>query len=227
MSFLKTGASAISKLFIVMGLAGAFLVGLVGVVYLSLRGEEIKVPEIVGKDFSESEKELSQNGLKIKKRATRYSEEKPNTVLEQSPKAGETAKTGQMILVVVSQVNPEGTEAPAVVEKEDVPETGDATDTNPDRPKKPTNKNANVKKPAQVTRDGGSTKSDKAGNSNTSGTSSNTAKANTSSTPTTSSNKASTNKPVGKPTPVPAFSPKANPDKTPQSGETRTRKVPN
>ena len=227
MSFIKTGASAIGKLFIVVALAGAFLVGLVGVVYLSLRGDEIKVPEVVGKDFSESEKELAQNGLKIKKRATRYSQEKPNTILEQSPKAGETAKTGQLILVVVSQVNPEGTEAPAVVEKDTEAETDDTTGGNPDKPKKTTNKNANVKKPAQVTRDGGSTKTDKAGNSNTSGTSSNTTKSNTSGSPTTSSNKPNPTSPSGKPTPVPAFSPKAGADKAPQSGETRTRRVPN
>jgi hypothetical protein len=45
---LKTGASAIGKLFIVIALAGAFLIGLVSVVYLSLQGAEVKVPEIVG-----------------------------------------------------------------------------------------------------------------------------------------------------------------------------------
>ena len=97
-------------------LAMAFFFGLVGVVYMSLQGEEIKVPEIVGKDFVESEKELAKLGLKIKKRAERFSKEKQNTILEQRPKAGEVVKTGQMILVVVSKEDPDGKEAPATIE---------------------------------------------------------------------------------------------------------------
>lgn len=217
MGFLKTGASAIGKLFIVAVLGAAFLVGLFGVVYLSLRGEEIKVPEVVGKDFSESEKELTHMGLKIKKRATRYSQEKPNTVLEQSPKAGETAKTGQLILVVVSQLNPESTEAPATVEKDEettVDETGD-------KPKK-TNKNANVKKPTQTTRDVSSNKTNK--NSNTDSGSGETTKSNTSSGNTT---KPVTSPAANKSTTTPASSPKPTPNKTPTSGDTRTRRVPN
>ena len=65
--------------------------------------EETIVPNVVGKDFSESEKELVLLGLKIKKRADRTSSEAPNTVIEQLPKPGETVKTGQMILVVTSK----------------------------------------------------------------------------------------------------------------------------
>lgn len=214
MSFLKTGASAIGKLFIVAALAAAFLVGLFGVVYLSLRGEEIKVPEVTGKDFLESEKELTQLGLRIKKRATRYSQEKPNTVLEQSPKAGETAKTGQLILVVVSQVNPESTEAPATVDKdteEDVP-----ADELDDKSKK-SNKNANVKKPVKTTRDGAANKPAKNSNSESGETapkdsSSNSAKP---SSTTPSANK-----------PATTSSPKPTPAKSPTSGETRTRRIP-
>jgi hypothetical protein len=88
-SLLKSGFSAIGKLFIVvMTLAATFLVGMGGVVYMSLQGDEIKVPEIVGKDFVESERELAALGLKIKKRADRFSTEKQNTILEQLPKAG-------------------------------------------------------------------------------------------------------------------------------------------
>ncbi len=82
--------------------------GMVGVVYMSLQGEEIKIPDLVGKDVNESEAELARLGLKIKERAKRVSNEKQNTILEQLPKAGETVKTGQMILVVVSKENPDG-----------------------------------------------------------------------------------------------------------------------
>lgn len=226
MSFIKTGFSAIGKLFIVMALAGAFLVGMVGVVYLSLRGEEIQVPEIVGKNREEAEKELTSLGLKMKKRADRYSEEKPNTILEQSPKAGTTAKTGQQILVVVSQVNPESSEAPATVVKEDEEEDSSVT-TDPDKPKKPTNKNANVKKPAQTSRDVSSNKAAKTSNSNTGSTESNTAKSNTGSTSSPANKAGTTTSPSNKSTTTPTNSPKPAASKTPTSGDTRTRKVPN
>lgn len=108
MSFIKSTASAFGKLFIVMILTATFLFGMGGVVYMSLQGEEIKVPELVGKDFVASEEELEKLGLKIKRRADRFSTEKQNTILEQLPKPGETVKTGQMILVVVSKENPNG-----------------------------------------------------------------------------------------------------------------------
>lgn len=225
MSFIKTGFSAIGKLFIVMALAGAFLVGMVGVVYLSLRGEEIQVPEIIGKNREEAEKELTSLGLKMKKRADRYSEEKPNTILEQSPKAGTTAKTGQQILVVVSQVNPESSEAPATVVKED--EEEDSVTTDPDKPKKPTNKNANVKKPAQTSRDVSSNKAAKTSNSNVSTSESNTAKSNTGLTSSPANKAGTTNPPANKSTTTPTNSPKPAASKTPTSGDTRTRKVPN
>ncbi|HNQ15723.1 MAG TPA: PASTA domain-containing protein, partial [Pyrinomonadaceae bacterium] len=83
MSFIRKSASAIGKLLTVILLGTAFTAGLVGVVYMSLQGTEVKVPEIVGKNFDESERELEGLGLRIKKRADRYSEEAPNTILEQ------------------------------------------------------------------------------------------------------------------------------------------------
>ncbi len=55
MGFVKSGLSAVGKFFIVVALAGAFIVGLVSVVYMSLKGEEVQIPEIVGKDFKQSE----------------------------------------------------------------------------------------------------------------------------------------------------------------------------
>jgi hypothetical protein len=214
--FLKSSASAIGKLLTVIVLAGAFLVGLVGVVWLSLQGQEVKVPEIVGKDFGDSEKELTQLGLKIKRRAFRFSEEKPNTVIEQSPRAGEPVKTGQIIFVVVSQANPEGSEAPATVDKNvDEIETDDGTS---DAPKK-TNKNANVKKPAQTTRDVSANKPAKNSNSNASaGANSNTK------TPTNSNPAAANKNPANsKPTNPTA---KPSPAKSPTGGDTRNRTVP-
>lgn len=240
----KSGFSAIMKLILVIALAGAFVVGLLGVVSLSLHGAEVTVPEIVGKNFNESEREMADLGLKLKRRATRYSQETPNTILEQLPKAGDTVKTGQTILVVLSEANPEGNEAPATIQKDgNAAESQSAQDENtditPDKPAK-TNKNANVKKPAQTTRDVISVKSNKNSNTETSG---NTSTGNSSSTNTKSGsndNKNSGNKngvtPAGNKSVTPANSNRTEPAKPNQSkpsaaktpvtnGDTRTRRV--
>ena len=239
MGFLKTGALALGKLVMLGALAGAFLAGLVGVVYLSLRGEEVKVPEVVGKDWFESEKEIEGLGLKIKRRATRYSQEKPNTILEQLPKPGETVKTGQTILVVLSEANPEGNEAPATVKKENVNSPEDeSTDVTPDKAIK-SNKNSNVKKPSQTTRDVIGNKSNKNTNSTSAADSLNNSNSKSTSSDgnKNAGNKNGSSNPGSKPTPAaPANSDK--PDtvkpnttkpagaKTPSGGDTRTRKVP-
>lgn len=161
----KTGLSALGKLFSAALLAGAFLFGLAGVVYMSLQGSEIKVPDITGKDFRDSEQELASLGLKIKKRADRASAEKPNTVIAQLPKPGDTVKTGQMILVVTSKPG-EGDELPASLKKgieED--DTDKIEEMITDKPKKPKNTNTNRKK-ADTTRDVNADNTNSASNSN-------------------------------------------------------------
>jgi beta-lactam-binding protein with PASTA domain len=233
--FIKTGISAIGKLVLVAVLAGTFLSGLIGVVFLSLRGEEVKVPEVVGKDFSESEKEIAGLGLKIKRRATRYSQEKPNTVLEQLPKPGETVKTGQTILVVLSEANPEGSEAPATLKKENAADEEESTDVTPDKTVK-TNKNSNVKKPSQTTRDVVSNKSNKNANAaDSDSANANSSKSNSGDANKNAGNKNSSPNQVNKPAAPAANKPDAaKPNvtkpptaaKTPTSGDTRTRKIP-
>ena len=154
MSVISKSFSALSKLITVAVLLAAFLGGMAGVVYMSLSGEELKVPELVGKDFVQSEKELEALGLKIKRRADRVSTEPINTVLEQLPKAGETVKTGQMILVVVSKAGLAGEEAPPSSLQKDL-EADDAEKIEEmisDKPKKKTNSNTSKKK-AETTRD--------------------------------------------------------------------------
>jgi beta-lactam-binding protein with PASTA domain len=154
MSIISTGFSAVGKLIVVVVLLAAFLAGMAGVVYMSLSGSELKVPEIVGKDFVQSEKELASLGLKIKKRADRVSEDPINTVLEQLPKAGETVKTGQMILVVVSKAGAAGEETPSSLKKgieED--DTEKIEEMISDKPKKAKSNSNTAKKKADTTRD--------------------------------------------------------------------------
>lgn len=245
MSVIKKGASAFGKLFIVIALAGTFLVGLVSVVYLSLQGKEVTVPDIVGKDFAASEDELLALGLQIKKRADRYSSEKPNTVLEQSPKAGETLKTGNIIFVVRSKSNPEGNEAPVTLKKNaDEDDSEKIEELISDKPKKTTKSNTNSnKKKASTTRDVISNKSDDttddstdSSNSNKKGSDSsdNSSKGNKNSS-TSSDNKSSTKDADTKKDSdtKKSVEPKKNseqektkPVKAPGNGDLRPRKTP-
>ena len=152
MSIAKKGLSAVGKLIALGVLAAAFFTGLAGVVYMSLQGKEIQVPDITGKDLGEADKELALLGLKIKKRADRASQEKPGTVIEELPKPGDTVKTGQMIMVVTSRGPENGATPPPTVKSGDEDDTEKIEDMISDKPKKPKNANTNKKKP-DTTRD--------------------------------------------------------------------------
>lgn len=153
-------------------LVAAFIAGLAGVVYMSLSGSEITVPEIVGKDYVQSEKELASLGLKIKKRADRASGEPVNTVLEQLPKPGETVKTGQMILVVVSKSGGEtDANAPATLKKDvESDDTEKIEEMISDKPKKPKSNTNSAKKKADTLRDTNANTATSTTNSNSSST---------------------------------------------------------
>jgi len=156
MGFISTSLSAITKLAALGFLLLAFGVGMAAVVYMSLSGNEIKVPEIVGKDFVESEKELAALGLKIRRRADRASVEKINTVIEQLPKPGETVKTGQWISVVVSKAGLSPDETPKSlikdIEEDDSKKIEEMITDKPKRTKSNSNSNS-AKKKADTTRD--------------------------------------------------------------------------
>ena len=221
MSFIKKSASAFGKLITVIALAGTFIVGLVGVVYMSLQGAELKVPEIVGKDFVQSEKELESMGLRIKKRADRPSTEKPNTVLEQLPKAGETVKTGQMILVVTSKTNPEGEELPLPIKKTTEEEESEKIEELISEKPKKSNKNTNTNK-KKTTRDTNSSNSEENSNSsnsnsNKSNSNSNKSNSNSGSNKNTSGNSNKSNSNSNKTTSTkPATGGDVRPRRTPQ-----------
>jgi len=152
----KIGLSAVTRLATVAALAGAFLFGMAAVVYMSLQGKVVQVPEIVGKNFADSEKELAALGLKIKRRAERPSGDAPNTVLEQLPKPGETVKTGQLIFVITSQPTSQSDQAPSTLRKSlEEDDTEKIEEMISDKPKKKaTNSNSNsAKKKPDTTRD--------------------------------------------------------------------------
>lgn len=152
MSSANSGVSAIGRLLTVVLLLGLFLFGMVGVVYMSLQGNELKVPEITGKDINDGEKELALLGLKLHKKAERTSAEPPGTVIEQLPKPGETVKTGQRIIVVTSK----GGGDPAVpdsLKKSDEDDSEKIEEMISDKPKKSRSNSNSNKKKADTARD--------------------------------------------------------------------------
>jgi beta-lactam-binding protein with PASTA domain len=101
--------TVIKRIAIVIGIAFAFSLGLLGAIYLSLRSSETRVPDIVGKDRIAAENTISDAGLNFRVRAERAtSEAKPGTVLIQLPHAGEIVKVGQTVAVDISRPTKDG-----------------------------------------------------------------------------------------------------------------------
>ncbi|MEJ7624802.1 MAG: PASTA domain-containing protein [Pyrinomonadaceae bacterium] len=185
MSILNSGLSALGRLAAVGLLLAAFIVGLAGVVYMSLQGSEVMVPEITGKNINDSEKELAALGLKIKKRADRVSAEVPNTIIEQLPKPGETVKTGQMILVVTSKGGGEVADAPASLKNStDEEEAEKIEELISEKPKKAKPNSNSTRKKADTARDVNASGGDSNSNSNANSSNSDSNKK----VPTTGSN---------------------------------------
>lgn len=156
MSFTTQALTALKRILIVVGIAVAFTLGLLGAIYLSLRSSETKVPDIIGKDRTSAENTISSAGLNFRVRATRpTSEAKPDTVLIQLPHAGEIVKVGQTVAVDISRSTKEGesstsTNAEADTSTEKKSENNNANNSNSNvnsndnKPKrKPANNNAN------------------------------------------------------------------------------------
>lgn len=221
MSILNSGFSALGRLAAIAILAAAFLFGMAGVVYMSLQGREVKVPEITGKDLGTGEAELASLGLKIKKRADRFSKESPGTVIEQLPKAGDTVKTGQLILVVTSKGPGDGTQPDSLKNTTDEDDSEKIEEMITDKPKKPkANTNTNKKK-ADTARDvnGDLSNSDGTSNSNSNSSDSNSNKkegapSNNSADKPNKNTQAAPGR-LPNPTSKPAANTKAKPDRKP------------
>jgi beta-lactam-binding protein with PASTA domain len=146
--------TALKRILIVVGIAIAFTLGLLGAIYLSLRSAETKVPDIIGKDRTSAENTISSAGLNFRVRAMRpTSEAKPDTVLIQLPHAGEIVKVGQTVAVDISRPTKEGESSTSANSNansntEKKPENDNAgssnSNSNDNKPKKkPANKNNN------------------------------------------------------------------------------------
>lgn len=154
MSAIRQTLLIFKRIAIVIGIAIAFTLGLLGAIYLSLRSSETRVPDIVGKDRAAAENTISDAGLNFRVRAERAtSEAKPGTVLIQLPPAGQIVKVGQTVAVDVSRPTKEGEAATETNSNTNTnssnsnkQETGSSSNTNDNdnKPKrKPANRNAN------------------------------------------------------------------------------------
>jgi len=108
-SAIRQTLTVIKRIAIVVGIAIAFSLGVLGAIYLSLRSSETRVPDIVGKDRTTAENTISDAGLNFRVRAERAtSEATPGTVLIQLPHAGEMVKVGQTVAVDISRPTKDG-----------------------------------------------------------------------------------------------------------------------
>jgi serine/threonine-protein kinase len=93
----------LQRLLTVAALAAVFFLSTSVVMYFALRGREVAVPNVVGKPRGEAEKLLEDEGLKMKVRNSAPHDKVPaDAVSEQSPTAGTTVKTGQVVRVSLS-----------------------------------------------------------------------------------------------------------------------------
>ena len=152
MSVIRQTLTVIKRIAIVVGIAIAFSLGLMGAIYLSLRSSETRVPDIVGKDRNAAQNTISDAGLNFRVRATRpTSEAKPDTVLIQLPHAGEIVKVGQTVAVDISRPTKEGeastpantnTNTEGSTNQQNNSSTENNANANKEK-KKPVNRNAN------------------------------------------------------------------------------------
>lgn len=71
--------------------------------YLAVRGRTVEVPNVVGKSEAAAREELDEAGLRMDFKSKTHNDKAPaNTISDQSPSAGTTVKTGQIVRVSVS-----------------------------------------------------------------------------------------------------------------------------
>ena len=93
----------IRRLLMVALLAGIFFLSAVVVVYISLRGHTVEVPNVIGKSESIAEGELQDQGLRIKVTGKAYNDKVAAfAIMDQAPAAGTIVKSGQIVRVSIS-----------------------------------------------------------------------------------------------------------------------------
>lgn len=71
-------------------------------IYLAPTQKEVKVPDVVGKDFSQAFDLLSAEGLRIEKIKRPSADLAPNYVISQNPSSGKSVKVGHKVELLIS-----------------------------------------------------------------------------------------------------------------------------
>lgn len=213
-SAIRSTLTVIKRIAIVIGIALAFSVGLLGAIYLSLRSSETRVPDIVGKDRIAAESTISDAGLNFRVRAERAtSEAQPGTVLIQLPHAGEIVKVGQTVAVDISRPTKDGevstpansntnANANASPANQDNSNSSSANNSNANANKrKPANRNANDNANGNANRANRNTNRAVNGNANSNATPTHTNSNTTPANRATGNTNANRRPPVRTPTP--------------------------
>lgn len=99
------------RLLTLAALAAAFSLSAGLVMYFAMRGHEVAVPNVVGQSEVEATEAIEALGLRVRVRNSAPNAKVPaGAVSEQSPLAGTTVKTGQIVGVTLSLGAPKATE---------------------------------------------------------------------------------------------------------------------
>ncbi len=91
------------KLVTTVILAAAFFISAGLVIFLSLKGKEVAVPNLVGKSETEAERLLEAEGLRLRVRNRTTDEQiQANLISDQTPNSGTSVKAGQVVNVTIS-----------------------------------------------------------------------------------------------------------------------------
>lgn len=167
------------KFGLVIAVAFAFILGMVGTVYLSLRSPEVRVPEVVNQNRWNAEKALDKAGLHMRVRATRFVRgTQPDTVLNQSPQPGEVVKFGQTVALVVSRGPDKDEEAAAAAFTAAEAEAARQKSAEEDEDAKNKNANKNTNEKSAKNRNANRNKNSNNANANTANRNANNSNAN-------------------------------------------------
>jgi eukaryotic-like serine/threonine-protein kinase len=99
---------------IFLALVGVGIVSAFAVVALLLQQEEVRVPDLTGKDIVTALENITQQGLQLKVDRREPNPAQRDSVISQSPAAGNGIKKGRQVHVIVSQ-GPSDTQVPKLI----------------------------------------------------------------------------------------------------------------
>lgn len=92
-----------------------FIIGFSLLGPITHHGSEVKVPNVLGRDFTEAEAMLKHLGFDLEVDSSYEPDEKPYVVLRQQPEVGAIVKDGRTLFITVNKAEPPQTSMPNLV----------------------------------------------------------------------------------------------------------------